>query len=49
MWIPASLAYLIAALLIMRRWLRDSDRRVAHFERPLLTTERTLECIDVTG
>lgn len=28
MWIPASAAYLVAALLIMRRWLRDSERSV---------------------
>ncbi|MDB4877208.1 MAG: hypothetical protein JWM41_3654 [Gemmatimonadetes bacterium] len=33
MWIPASLAYLIAALMIVRRWLRDSEWRVARGER----------------
>jgi putative membrane protein len=33
MWIPASLAYLVAALLIVRRWLRDSEWRVAEHER----------------
>ena len=35
MWIPASLAYLIAALAIMRRWLRDSEWSVSDRERPL--------------
>jgi cytochrome c oxidase assembly factor CtaG len=35
MWIPASLAYLIAALAIMRRWLRDSEWSVSDQERPL--------------
>lgn len=49
MWIPASVAYLLAALIILRRWLRDSGQRVAHYERPILNTTRTLECIDVTG
>lgn len=29
MWIPASLAYLIAALVVVRRWLRESEGRVA--------------------
>jgi putative membrane protein len=33
MWIPASVAYLVAALLILRRWLRDSEWRVARDER----------------
>jgi putative membrane protein len=33
MWIPASLAYLIAALVIVRRWLSDSEWRVARDER----------------
>jgi putative membrane protein len=37
MWIPASLAYLIAALLIVRRWLRESEWRVARSERAVLT------------
>jgi putative membrane protein len=32
MWIPASLAYLIAALVIVRRWLRESEGRVARAE-----------------
>ncbi len=33
MWIPASFAYLIAALIILRRWLRDSEWRVTNAER----------------
>jgi putative membrane protein len=33
MWIPASTAYLVAALFIVRRWLRDSEWRVAEHER----------------
>jgi putative membrane protein len=33
MWIPASFAYLIAALIIMRQWLRSSDWSLAHDER----------------
>jgi putative membrane protein len=33
MWIPAGLVYLVAALLIMRRWLRDSELLVTHNER----------------
>jgi len=33
MWIPASVAYLIAALLTMRRWLRDSEWSVSRSER----------------
>jgi cytochrome c oxidase assembly factor CtaG len=33
MWIPASAAYLVAALLILRRWLRESEWRVALDER----------------
>jgi putative membrane protein len=32
MWIPASLAYLVAALVIVRRWLRESEGRVARAE-----------------
>jgi cytochrome c oxidase assembly factor CtaG len=32
MWIPASLAYLIAALVIVRRWLSQSEGRVARAE-----------------
>lgn len=35
MWIPASVAYLIAALAIMRHWLRDSEWSVSEQERPL--------------
>jgi putative membrane protein len=37
MWIPASLAYLVAALAIMRRWLRESEWSVAEGERSLLS------------
>ena len=33
MWIPASVAYLIAALLIVRQWLSDSDVKVRQGER----------------
>lgn len=33
MWIPASVTYLVAALLIMRRWLQDSEWRVVEHER----------------
>jgi len=33
MWIPASVAYLIAALLTMRGWLRDSEWRVSRREQ----------------
>jgi len=33
MWIPASFAYLIAALIILRHWLRSSDWSLAHDER----------------
>lgn len=33
MWIPASVAYLVAALVIARRWLRDSDLRVMRGEQ----------------
>jgi putative membrane protein len=33
MWIPASFAYLIAALIILRRWLRDSETDVVRQER----------------
>jgi cytochrome c oxidase assembly factor CtaG len=33
MWIPASAAYLIAALLIVRRWLRASETTVSRRER----------------
>ncbi len=32
MWIPAGLVYLVAALLIVRRWLRDSEWRVSNNE-----------------
>jgi putative membrane protein len=35
MWIPASVAYLVAALAIMRRWLGDSEWSVAETERVL--------------
>jgi putative membrane protein len=40
MWIPASLAYLVAALVIMRRWLRDSEWSVAERERALTVAVR---------
>jgi len=33
MWIPASLSYLVAALLILRRWIRESEWSVARGER----------------
>jgi putative membrane protein len=33
MWVPASLAYLVAALIILRRWLRDSEVDVVRQER----------------
>jgi putative membrane protein len=33
MWIPASVVYLIAALLVVRRWLGDSEWSVAQRER----------------
>ena len=33
MWIPASLVYLVAALLIVRRWLRGSEWAVAQRQR----------------
>ena len=36
MWIPASVAYLVAALLLMRRWLRDSEWRVSAREQEAL-------------
>jgi len=32
MWIPASVVYLIAALVMMRRWLRDSESSVSRRE-----------------
>jgi putative membrane protein len=38
MWIPAGLVYLVAALLIVRRWLRDSEWHVAHNERAAATS-----------
>jgi putative membrane protein len=37
MWIPASIAYLVAALVIMRRWLHDSEWTVTERERALST------------
>lgn len=41
MWIPASVAYLIAALLIIRLWLRESEWAVARAEgAPLALTGR---------
>ena len=40
MWIPASLVYLVAALVIMRRWLRDSEWSVAERERALTVAVR---------
>ena len=33
MWIPASVAYLLAALVAIRRWLRDSEWAVAQHEQ----------------
>ena len=33
MWIPASLVYLVAALLIVRRWLGDSEWAVTQRQR----------------
>lgn len=38
MWIPASLAYLIAALAIIRRWLSESEGRVARAEAAVAST-----------
>ena len=38
MWIPASIAYLIAALTIMQRWLRDSEWMVLGHERAVSPT-----------
>lgn len=40
MWIPASLAYLVAALLIVRRWLHDSEWNVVERERALTVAVR---------
>jgi len=37
MWIPASIAYLVAALAIMRRWIHDSEWSVAERERAFST------------
>jgi cytochrome c oxidase assembly factor CtaG len=34
MWIPASVVYLVAALLVLHHWLRDSEQRVASDELP---------------
>jgi cytochrome c oxidase assembly factor CtaG len=34
MWIPASIPYLIAALLLLAAWMRDSERTVALAEAP---------------
>ncbi|MEW5926289.1 MAG: cytochrome c oxidase assembly protein [Gemmatimonadota bacterium] len=37
MWIPAGLAYLVAALLLLAAWMRESERRAARWqERALL-------------
>jgi cytochrome c oxidase assembly factor CtaG len=33
MWVPASFAYLVAALVTMRRWMNDSEEAVAASER----------------
>ena len=38
MWIPASLAYLIAALLVMRRWLADADLESSRAKRGIAFT-----------
>jgi mono/diheme cytochrome c family protein len=38
MWIPGSLPYLIAALYIFARWLRESDTRVLSRERAVAAT-----------
>jgi cytochrome c oxidase assembly factor CtaG len=40
MWIPASVVYLIAALLIVRRWLADSGWTVTQYEQAGLTPSR---------
>jgi hypothetical protein len=32
MWIPASIAYLLGALIVMRRWLQESEWVVADGE-----------------
>lgn len=39
MWIPASLVYLIAALLVVRRWLADSELESSRAERGIAFTE----------
>jgi len=39
MWVPASAAYLVAALLVMRRWLRHSEWTVAAAERAMVAAE----------
>jgi cytochrome c oxidase assembly factor CtaG len=40
MWVPAGIAYLIAALVIMRRWLRESELQVVRDERLPWATQR---------
>lgn len=36
MWIPGSIAYLIAALVLFAEWLRDSETRALHRERAVI-------------
>jgi cytochrome c oxidase assembly factor CtaG len=38
MWIPAGLVYLVAALILLRRWIRDSEWTVAQGEHVPLTS-----------
>jgi cytochrome c2 len=47
MWIPGSLAYLVAALAIFAEWLRESERRSIVRERAVLAS-RTLALILMT-
>ncbi|HEV7595304.1 MAG TPA: cytochrome c oxidase assembly protein [Gemmatimonadaceae bacterium] len=37
MWIPGSIAYLVAALVLFAEWLRDSEKQSRHRERAVLT------------
>jgi putative membrane protein len=36
MWIPGSIAYLVAALVLFAEWLRDSEKQARHRERAVL-------------
>ncbi|MFL5523379.1 MAG: cytochrome c oxidase assembly protein, partial [Gemmatimonadaceae bacterium] len=48
MWIPGSIAYVLAALWIAAAWLRESERRVVHRERVLFAV-RTIVIALVVG